>query len=167
MKGPVRWGLILGVGVAVLNVVFALAGWHRVYEMTFAFLAAAILLNAVTVVLCLREQAATESWAGQVKNGLIVGLVASVLVFVASYLVTAVVFPDYFAEMAEGYRSTYEQMNLSEAEVNELVAATAATSSSQAAFSGVVGTLGTSLVVAAIAGLWLRKKEEEEPDRTV
>jgi hypothetical protein len=144
--------------VAVLNVIFGLAGWHRNLEMAFVFLALAIPINMVTVVLCLREQAGTDGWAGQIRNGLIVGLVGSAIIFVTSWLVTTVVFPDYFREMADGYREAYVAMGLSEGEVDDLVAATAATSPVRSAFDGVVGTMMTSLVVAAIAGAWLRKK---------
>ncbi len=159
MKGPIRWGVILGGGVAVLSFIFGLAGWHRTFEMSFVFLAIAILLNAVTVVLCLRDRASSDAWLGQVKNGLVVGLVASVIIFFASWLVTGAIFPDYFAEMAEGYRQAYANMGLSEGEVDDLVAATANTSPVKSALDGVVGTMVTSLVVAAIAGVWLRKKE--------
>jgi len=159
MKGPVRWGVILGGAVAVLSLGFGLMGWHRIYEMAFVFLAIAILTNVVTVVLCLRERASSEGWLGQVKNGMVVGLVGSVVIFVTSWLVTAVVFPDYFTEMADGYREAYLNMGLSEDEVADLVAATAATSPIRSAFDGVVGTMATSLVVAAIAGWWLRNKD--------
>lgn len=158
MKAPVRWGVILGGAVAVLSLVSGLVGWHRVYEMSFVYLAIAILINVVTVVLCLRGQASTEGWLGQVKNGWVVGMVGSVIIFAASWLVTTVVFPDYFAQMAEGYREAYVAMGLSQDEVADLVAATAAASPIRSAFDGVVGTLATSLVVAAIAGVWLRKK---------
>jgi len=158
MKGPIRWGVILGGAVAVLSLVFGLVGWHRIYEMSFVFLAIAILINVTTVVLCLRERASSESWLGQVKNGLVVGLVGSVIIFVTSWLVTTVVFPDYFTAMADGYREAYANMGLSEDEVADLVAATAATSPVRSAFDGVVGTMATSLVVAAIAGVWLRNK---------
>ncbi len=96
---------------------------------------------------------------GQVKNGLVVGLVGSVIIFVASWLVTTAVFPDYFTAMAEGYREAYVNMGLAEDEVADLVAATAATSPVRSAFDGVVGTMATSLVVAAIAGGWLRNKQ--------
>jgi len=96
---------------------------------------------------------------GQVKNGLTVGLVASVIIFVASWLVTTAVFPDYFTEMANGYREVYANMGLSEEEVADLVAATAATSPVRSAFDGVVGTIATSLIVAAIAGVWLRSTD--------
>jgi hypothetical protein len=158
MKGPIRWGVILGAAVAALSLVFGFVGWHRIYEMAFVFLVVAILINAAAIVLCLREGASSESWLRQVGNGLVVGLVASVIIFVSSWLTTAVVFPDYFSEMAEGYRAAYENMGVSDAEVTDLVAATAATSPIRSAFDGVVGTLATSLIVAAIAGVWLRQE---------
>jgi hypothetical protein len=151
--------VILGAAVAVLNLVFGAVGWHRTYEMSFVFLAIAILINVLTVVLCLRERASSAGWLGQVKNGLIVGLVGSAIIFVTSWLVTVAVFPDYFTEMAEGYRATYANMGLSEDEVADLVAATAATSPVKSAFDGVVGTMATSLLVATIAGGWLRNKD--------
>lgn len=160
MKGPLRWGLILGSAVTVVNLGFVLLGWHRTYEMAFVFLAIAIPINVVTVVLCLRERASSENWLGQLKNGVSVGLVGSAIIFLGSWLVTAVIFPDYFTEMADGYRSTYIAMGLSEGEVADLVTATAATSPVRSAFSGVVGTMATSLVVAAIGGVWLRRKDE-------
>ncbi|NNE45212.1 MAG: DUF4199 domain-containing protein [Rhodothermales bacterium] len=159
MKGPIRWGVILGGAVAVLIFVFGLVGWHRTFEMSFVFLAIAILINGVAVVLCLHERASTHGWLSQVKNGLVVGLVGSVIIFFASWLVTSVVFPDYFTEMAAGYREMYVNMGMSEAEVTDLVAATANTSPVRSAVDGVVGTIATSLMVAAIAGVWLRKKD--------
>ncbi len=159
MKGPVRWGVILGGAVAVLSLVFGLAGWHRTYEMAFVFLAIAIVINVITVVLCLREQASSQSWLGQARNGLLVGIFGSVIIFAGSWLVTTVVIPDYFTEMADGYRQTYVDMELPADEVEELVAATAATSPAMSAFDGVIGTLTTSIVVAAIAGTWMRKKD--------
>ncbi len=158
MKASVRWGVILGAGVAVLTLVFAAAGWHRTFAMSFVFLVVAILINVTAVVFCLRERASTDGWPGQVRNGLAVGLVGSAIIFVTSWLVTGVVFPDYFTEMAEGYREAYVGMGLSDGEVEDLVAATAATSPAKSAFDGVIGTMITSLVVAAIAGFWLRKK---------
>ena len=85
-------------------------------------------------------------------------LVGAVIIFATSWLATSVVFPNYFAEMAEGYRAAYENMGLSAEEVADLVTATAATSPVKSAFDGVVGTIGTSVVAAAIAGFWLRRK---------
>jgi hypothetical protein len=159
MNAAVRWGLVLGGVVAALTVIFGFAGWHRTYQMAFVFLAVAISANVATVVLCLRESAASERWSGQIKNGLLLGLVASAIIFAASWLTTTVIFPDYFAEMAEGYREAYVSLGLSADDVAELVEATAATSPVRSAFDGVIGTTVTSLVVAAVAGVWLRRKD--------
>ncbi|MBO6575178.1 MAG: DUF4199 domain-containing protein [Rhodothermales bacterium] len=159
MQANVRWGLVLGASVFVVTLVFALLGWHKTFSMSFAFLAIAIGLNIVAVVQCLRAYGQNATWGGQVLNGLVVGAVASVLIFAGSLLVTTVIFPEYFAEMAEGYRTAYADMGLSEAEVEDLVAATENTSAVRSAFDGVVGTMVTSLLVAAIGGIWIRKKD--------
>jgi len=159
MQGPIKWGLILGIAVTIQNFVFGAAGWHTTYSMSFVFLAIAIAINVVTVVMCLRGTAQESAWAGQLRNGLMVGLVGSVLIFAGSWFVTAVVFPDYFTEMAEGYREAYVSMGLSQEAIDESVAGIAGTSPIRSAFEGVVGTVVTSLVVGAITGIWVRRKD--------
>ena len=159
MQRPIKCGLILGVAVAIQSFVFGAAGWHTTYSMSFVFLAIAIAINVVTVVMCLRETAPERAWGGQLQNGLIVGLVGSVLIFVGSWFVTAVVFPDYFAEMAEGYREAYASMGLAQEAIDESVAGIAATSPVRSAFDGVMGTVVVSLVVAAITGIWVRRED--------
>ena len=158
MQPNVRWGLVLGASVFVLNLAFALLGLHQTFSMSFVYLAIAIGINIVAVVQCLRAYSDRATWGGQIMNGLVTGLVASVLIFAGALLVTEVFFPEYFVEMAEGYRSSYEAMGLSETEVEDLVSTTANSSGVQSALSGVIGTLVTSLIVAAVAGFWLRKK---------
>lgn len=150
---------MLGVSVAVVSFLFGLIGWHQAYEMSFVFLVIAILLNVTAVVRCLRERQSEDAWGAQILNGLVLGAVASVIIFFTSWLVTAAIFPEYFAEMAEGYRQTFVDMGLSDAEVEDMVSATAATSPIRSAIDGVIGTMATSLVVAAIAGFWFRKKD--------
>ena len=158
MSAPVRWGVMLGAGVTALNLLFGFAGWHRVYEMSFAFLAAAIVMNIGAIVLCLRARASHDGWGGQMKNAFVLATIASVIIFAGSMVVTTVIFPDYFGEMAEGYREAYVNLGHSPEEVRDLVAATAATSPVRSAVDGVVGTMVTSVVMAAIAGVWLRKR---------
>ena len=159
MQEPVKWGVVLGACVAVQNVAFAAIGWHTAFTMAFVFLVVAIGLNATMVVLCLRATAADNGWTGQLVNGAILGAVGSVLVFASGWLVTAIIFPDYFAEMAEGYRATFVDMGMDPNEIDETVAGLAATSPVRSAMEGAVGTLVTSVVVAAIGGIWLRRKD--------
>ena len=159
MRPPIKWGLVLGMAVGVENFVFGAAGWHAVYAMAAVFLVIAIAINVATVVTCLRETASERSWAGQLRSGLVLGLVGSLLVFAGSWFVSAVAFPDYFGEMAEGYREAYVSMGMSQEAVDEAVAGIAGASPVRSALEGVVGTMVTSLVAAAIAGIWLRKED--------
>lgn len=159
MSEPIKWGLVLGVAVAIQSLIFGAAGWHKTFSMSFVYLAIAIGINVLSVVACLRQTAAGSTWAGQLKNGLVVGMVGSLIIFTSAWLVTTVVFPNYFGEMAEGYREAYERMDMTREAVEEAVAGTAATSPARSAVEGVIGTLVTSLVVAAISGIWLRRKD--------
>ncbi len=158
MNHAVKWGLGLGAAVGLQNFVFGAAGWHTSATAPIVYLVIAIGLNVAAVVFCLRRTAADTGWAGQLLHGLALGAVASVLVFASSWLVSAVVFPDYFAEMAAGYREDLSQTDMPPAEIDEMVAGIAATSPVRSAFEGVAGTLGTSLLAAAVGGIWLRRK---------
>ena len=159
MQAPIKWGLILGIAIAIQTVVFAAAGWHAQYNMAWVWLAIAIALNAAAVVLCLRDTAHERTWGGQLQAGLTVGVIASVLVFVSTWVVTGFIYPDYYQEMADGYRATLMEMDMSQAEVDQSVAALAGTSPVRSGVEGVVGTMVVSLVVAAGVGIWLRKRD--------
>lgn len=158
MSQPVRWGLLLGAAVALQNFVFGAAGWHKSATMPIVYLVIAISLNVVAVVLCLRQTAGDAGWLGQLLRGLVLGAVASVLVFASSWLVSAVIFPDYFAEMAAGYREDLSKTDMPPAAIETTVAGVAATSPVRSALEGVAGTFGISLLAAAVSGFWLRRR---------
>lgn len=159
MQAPIKWGLILGAAIAIQTFVFAVAGWHTAYNMAWVWLAIAIGLNVAAVVLCLRETASDRTWAGQLQAGLTLGVVASVLVFLSTWVVTGFMFPDYYLEMADGYRETLMGMDMSQDEVDQSVAAIAGTSAVRSGVEGVVGTMVVSFVAAAVAGVWIRRKD--------
>ena len=157
-QAPVKWGLIFGVAVGVQNVIFAMAGWHKVYDKAFVYLAIAIAINVTAVVMCLRKTAARSSWAAQLGNGLVLGLVASAIIFASTWLVTAIIFPDYFVDMAEGYRSVYSLAELEWATTQERLAGVAAMSPVRSAAENTIGAMVVSLLTSAVAGIWLRRK---------
>ena len=81
------------------------------------------------------------------------------LVFVSTWLVTGIVFPDYYVDMAEGYRETFEATGMSQEALDESVAGLATTSPVRSALEAVAGTMAVSLLTAAITGIWVRKKD--------
>ncbi len=155
METPVRYGLVLGLVVAAFGFVLAMSGLHTNAAAPMSFVFAAIIINVVIVVLAIRRTAAESNWSRQVLNGLVLGVVAAVIVFLGSWVLTAVVYPDYYAEFAEAARQRSIAAGLSVAEIEEAVAMASGTPVGSA-FSGAIGTVITSVVVAAIAGYFKR-----------
>ena len=153
----VVWGAALGLAIIVLHLVLGAAGWHTQPDKASLFLVLAMGLNAVAVILGLRASRG-QSWARHLRAGALIGAIASVIVFTGTWLVTAVVFPDYFLEMAEGYRMAYQSQGMAPDVIEQTVAGLAATTPVRTAVEGVVGTLVVSVVVAAVAGIWLRRE---------
>ena len=158
MSRPIKWGLILGAAITLLTLVFAVAGWQSNYNLAFVWLALAIGINTVVIVLCLRETASDRAWAGQLGAGLLVGLVGSVIIFVATWFITGVAFPDYYLDMAEGYRTTFEASAMSPSDIETSVAQLAGTSAVRSSFEAVAGTMAVSAIASAVTAIWVRKK---------
>jgi hypothetical protein len=111
------------------------------------------------VIWALRKTARGTTWGGQVLNGLLLSVVASVIIFAGSLLFTTVAFPNYFAEIQATQAEMLKAGGLSEAEIGSQVAAAAAMRTPLVnALTGVIGTVVTGCMVAVIAGAFLRKK---------
>ena len=76
-----------------------------------------------------------------------------VIVFVGSWLTTSIVFPNYMAEVMEATRETLESFGVPAGEIDAQLASTSSVSS---AFQGALGTVITSVVVAAITAIFKR-----------
>ena len=155
MNTPAKYGLVLGIIVAAMGFALAISGLHTSPTAPTAFVTAAIVINVVIVVLAIRRTARSSYWIQQVGNGLVLGLVGAVIIFLGSWLMTAVFFPDYYAEFAEAARARAVAGGLSPEEIDAAVAMATGTPVGSA-FSGALGTVITSVVVAAIAGFFYR-----------
>ena len=155
MNIPVKYGLMLGIIVGAMGFALATLGLHTNAMTPTAFVAAAIIINVVIVVLALRQTASDSNWGGQVLNGLVLGVIGAVIIFLSSFVMTALVFPDYYAEFAEAARLRAVASGLPAEEIEAQVAMATGTPAGSA-FSGAIGTLVTSVVVAAIMGFFKR-----------
>lgn len=169
MEIPVRYGLVLGFIVAAFGFVLAMTDLHTHAAAPMGFVIAATILNVVIVVLATQRSAPNSNWGRQVLNGLVLGVVAAVIVFLGSWVMTTVVFPDYYAEYFAAIRDRALEAGMSggalepgdgggsgiaaDPELQTLVPPGTAVMS---ASSGAVGTIITSIVVAAIAGYFKR-----------
>ena len=157
MEIPIRYGIVLGIIVGALGFAFAILGLHTSDSAPIGFVIAAIIVNVVIVVLATQRTAPHSNWSRQVLNGLVLGVVGAAIIFLSSWVMTAVVFPDYYAEFAEAARQHAVASGLSAAEIEEAVAMASGTPVGTA-FSGASGTVITSLAVAAIMGYFKRTR---------
>lgn len=158
MNIPIRAGVVLGVLCVVWTFVMGFTGWYKHPVMLNLFFLV-IPLEIGIVIWALRKTAANATWGGQVINGLVLSLVASVLIFAGSLFFTTVAFPTYFTDIQAMQTGMLKSAGMAEAEIASTVAAAAAMQTPFVnAISGVIGTIVTGLLVAAIAGAFLRKK---------
>ncbi len=158
MSIPTRAGVLLGVLCVIWTFVMGFTGWYKDPVMLNLFFLV-IPLEIGIVIWALRKTAAGATWGGQIVNGLVLSLVAGVIIFAGSLLFTTVAFPDYFADLQAAQTQMLKTAGMSEGEIKTQVAAAAAMQTPLVnALSGVIGTVVTGVIVAAIAGAIWRKK---------
>ena len=158
MTMPIRAGVLLGVLCVIWTFVMGFTGWYRDPVLLNLFFLV-ILFESGIVIWALRKTAPAATWGGQIVNGLVLSLTASVIIFAGSLLFTTVAFPSYFADIQAAQTEMLKSAGMSEADIKAQVAAAAAMQTPFInAISGVIGTVVTGVLVAAVAGLFLRKK---------
>jgi hypothetical protein len=156
---PIKWGVILGIAVGAMGFVFAGTGLHTNPATTsLVFVGLAIVINVVVVVVGLGATAGDSTWGRQVANAAVIGVVGAVLIFASSWLMTVVVFPDYYSEMFEGYRQGFASSGMSQDQIATEMGPIEASTPVSSALSGATGAVFTSLLVGTLAGIRLRQK---------
>jgi uncharacterized membrane protein YeaQ/YmgE (transglycosylase-associated protein family) len=118
-----------------------------------------ILIQIVIMVWGLKGTAAGATYGSQIKTGTIMSLIAGVIIFCGSILFTAVAYPHYFEELRTVGQEVLKSQGKSEAEITALLDAQAPMQTSfWQAFFGFIGTLITGVIVALIAGAFLKGK---------
>jgi hypothetical protein len=158
MNVSIRAGILLGVLCAAWTFVMGFTGWYKDPVMVNVFFLV-VPLEIGIVIWALRQTAATATWGGQIVNGLVLSVVASVIIFAGSLLFTTVVFPNYFNDIRAAQAEILKSSGMAEAQIQTTLAASAAMQTPlMNAVSGVIGTVVTGVVVAAIAGAFWRRK---------
>jgi hypothetical protein len=158
MSIPIRAGVLLGALCVFWTFVMGITGWYKDPVMLNLFFLV-IPLEIGIVVWALRRTAPGATWGGQIVNGFVLSLVASVIIFAGSLLFTTVAFPNYFTELQSAQAEMLRTQGLSEADIRSQVAAAAALQTPfMNAMLGVIGTVVTGFVVSAITGALLRKR---------
>lgn len=158
MNVPIRAGILLGVLCVAWTFVMGFTGWYKDPAMLNLFFLV-VLFEIGIVIWALRKTAGTATWGGQIVNGLVLSVVASAIIFAGSLVFTTIVFPDYFSDIQAVQTGMLKSSGMPEAQIQSTLAASAAMQTPvMNALSGVIGTVVTGVIVAAIAGAIWRKK---------
>ena len=157
MLNAIKPAVILGVGVILLSTLTIATGMHTNVALQQAlFLGAAIGMNVAVIIWALRGNAAENGYAAQLGISALVGLIAGVIIFIGSYVLTTVVFPDALSETADAMLPLLEQAGMSEEQIDARMAKMESPVSN--ALPGLIGTFVTSLVVGAVVAIFFRRK---------
>jgi hypothetical protein len=155
----IKWSVILVIAVAALTVVINLTGLHtNPLAGGIIAIGVAIILNVWTLFMALRATATGNTYGAQLLNALMFGLLAGVLIFACSWILSTYVFPDTVHEMQAGFKEWVQNANLSEAQVQSQIAAIDQVTATSQAMNGAIGTLFTSLIAGAIIAIFKRRK---------
>lgn len=163
MNLTVKSGVVLGLAVVAWTFIMGITGWYKHPTLLNLFWVV-VLIQIIIMVWALKGTAAGATYGSQVMAGTMMSLIAGVIIFCGSILFTAVVFPQYFEELRTVGQEVLKSQGKTEAEVKALLDAQAPMQTSfWQAFFGFIGTLVTGVIVALIAGAFLKRKPVAEP----
>ncbi len=153
-----RTGVWIGLLTVAWTFVMGLTGWYKDPTLLNAFFLV-VLVEIALVWWGLRQTARANSYAQQIMAGTGMALVAAAIIFLGSLLFTSVFFPNYFSELRTAQEQLLRQQGVAEGEIQAQVAAAQrfATPLWNALF-GVIGTVVTGFLTAAVAGAFLRRR---------
>lgn len=158
MNATLQGGLILGLSVALWSFFMGVTDWY--WDPAKAALSRMdIPMQIFIVVWTLRHTAPRYGYARQVVQGVALSVIASLLIFGASLLLTTVIFPDYFKNLEALGRLKMAEQGFSPTKIEQQVQLLASRQRPLAlAFSGVMGTWVTGLVTSLVAAAFYRRK---------
>lgn len=165
LAAPAVAGAVLGLLVVAWTFLMGVTGWYRTPSSLSLFWVV-IALQAIVIVATLWRTRPGRSYGQQVGTGLIASAVASVFVFVGSFVFTTVAFPTYFRDVREVRESVLREQGLPEAEIEETLERVGASQTPTGqAFASYMAILGTGFVVSVVAAAFLsERKRDPVPD---
>jgi hypothetical protein len=158
MGVAVKASLVLVGLVGLLSVGTIAAGLHKAVPAgALFFIAAAIIINVVVVLLALRKTASENGYGAQLLNALVIGALGGAMIFGFSILNTTVIFPGSLEESREAQLAFIESADdppeLRDARIQRVNALTPVSQ----AIPGAIGAFVTSLIAGAITAAFQRK----------
>lgn len=159
MKSAVQAGVILGLLVLVWTLIHGFTGWYKDEGMSWTFWMV-IPFQVIMLVWMLKNTMKQGfAYGQQVKAGIVMSLVAAVIIFVGSYLITTTLFPTYFADVSAMAGRALTKQGMSPEQVQAALATQAPMLTPlRSSCTGFVGTVVTGLVVSLLAAVMIRHK---------
>ncbi len=158
MHPTLRYGVLLGLGVAAWTFVMGFTGWYKSPSLLYLFWLV-IPFQIGLLVWALRESGRDLGYGRQVWTGVSISLLGSLIIYAASILFTTVVFPKYFQELEALGRQVMAKQGLSPEQIEAAVKAQAPMQTPRAsAMAGAIGTVLTGFFTSVIAAVWFRRK---------
>ena len=158
MPPTLRYGVLLGLGVAAWTFFMGLTGWYK-HPILLSLFWLVIPFQIALLLWALRKTAQDAGYGRQVWNGVSMSLLGSMIIYAASILFTTVVFPKYFEELEALGRQLMAKQGLSAEQIEAAVRAQAPMQTPRAsAMAGAIGTVMTGFFTSVIAAVWFRKK---------
>jgi hypothetical protein len=155
-------GVLIGLVCGAWTFAMGFTGWYKDPKLAnVLFISVAMIIEIAGLIWGLRKTAAQgRSYGGQILAGTMMAIVAGVIIIATSLLFTTVVFPNYFSDIEQAYRTSLQQQGKTDAEIAAAVRASAASATPMAqAMSGFIGTLITGIVASAIIGIFVRRHD--------
>ena len=158
MNNNIGAGIVLGVLVVIWTAVVIAARWHLDPRTMWLFFMV-IPIQVLVMVLAFRTHTHHASYGRQVWNGVVLSFMAAVVVFAGSYVLTTMVFPEYFPQIRAAAENMLMQLGRQPAEIAEEMQRNRAMYDPFAnAMSGAVGTVLTGLVLSLILAAFMHRR---------
>ena len=159
-------GVLIGVLCGAWTFVMGFTGWYKDPAMMYAFFVV-IPIEIGGLIWGLRKTAARgRNYRAQILAGTMMSIVAGVIIVASSVVFTTLVFPAYFTDIEQVYRTMLQQQGKSEAEIAAAIQANAASQTSMTqALNGFIGTLFTGIVASAVIAIFVRAKPSSASER--
>jgi hypothetical protein len=164
MSPTIKTGLVLGLAVEVWTFAVIALGWHK-DPMLLSLFYLVIFIHAGVLFWGVRMTAAQgKGYGAQVAAGTAMSAIGAVVIFVGSYLIVTVVFPNYFAEVQEAGRLLLVSRGLSEEAVKAQMDAMAPMQTPLVnSLTGSIATVITGLIESLIIAAFVKAKAPASP----
>jgi hypothetical protein len=155
----VRSGILLGALVVIWTSVMGYTGWYKEPDLQNLFWLV-VPLEGLIVVWGLKQAAFRRGYWGTVGDGFLISAIGGIIIFAGSYILTTILFPQYFKDVESLARELMRAQGKSDAEISAAVEAAAPMQNSlMQALMGFIGTVVTGLAVSMTAAIFISRKD--------